>query len=94
MTDQIRQIDVNAKPGHGPHADPRADMPRLRTVAFLLLACVLVAHGSHHPTIAAPATLHPPGGLPVCTVHGAAEGVEVAQRTPAATAMESLPPTW
>lgn len=36
----------------------------------------------HQPVAIAPATLQPPGGFPVATVHGALDGVDVAQRTP------------
>ena len=46
----------------------------------------------YQPTAMAPATDQPPGGFPVCTVHGADDGVDVAQRTPAAVCGE--PPTW
>ena len=60
--------------------------------ATLLSLQQIIAFRTHHPAAHMPATLQPPEGLPVCTVHGVEAGVDVCVRTPAATS-PALPPT-
>ena len=66
--------------------------------AFIAMSCAMwnslvKATPLHHPSAIEPATHQPPGGAPVCVVHGTGLGVDVAVFTPALP-RPMLPPIW
>ena len=63
----------------------RPGAPWLEPALFAYNFCRMRFFRLHQPSACCPATLHPPGGLPVGVVQGVAVGVEVVVRTPAAS---------